>query len=233
MLLAASAVLVLLVLAALLVAMPAIYGWGIYARFREKRTVVCPETQSGATVQADAVDASVEALHGNPRLRLRACSRWPARRGCGQECVVQILNEPVGEARGFHILPVLLGALAVWALLGALGYSPLVRGWIVRLGVPAETVQQGYELVLPALLPLVVAIGLGFILQLALQHRHYTLLGGAGVGAVVGLAISAVALPLVPRAGETLLWVYVVFAVLACALMGAFFTAWETVASRQ
>lgn len=233
MLLALSAVLVLLVLAVLLVAMPAIYGWGIYQRYRDKRTVICPETQSGATVRPDARDAGLEALHGSPRLRLSACSRWPARRGCGQECVVQILNEPVGETRGFHILPVLLGALASWALLGALGYSPLVRAWMVRLGVPAATVQQGYELVLPALLPLVVAIGLGFVVQFALQRRHFTLFGGAGVGAVVGLAICAILLPLVPRAGETLLWVYVVFAVLASALMGAFFTAWKTVAERH
>lgn len=226
-----AALAVFAALAAVLFAMPAVHGWGVYRRFRDKRTVVCPETQAGATVQGDALGAAATAMYGDPRLRLVACSRWPQRRGCGQECVVQIYDEPVAERGGFHILPVVIGAMATWALLGAIGYSPLFRGLLVKLGVPGQVVRQGYELVLPALLPLIIAIGIGFVIQFALLQRPRSVVGGGAVGAVIGLALAAIALPFV-HGGSTLLWVYVAAFVAASALMGIFFTAWSSVAAR-
>ncbi len=232
MLLLASALVILVVLVGLVLGMPAIYGWNVFQRFRGKRTVVCPETRAGATVKIDAAETVTNALHGEPRVRLAACSRWPSRRGCAQECVVQILDEPVGEDRGFGIFPVLLAAVVTWAFLGTLGYSSLVRGWIVEIGVPAQVVQQGYELVFPALVPLVIAIGLGFLIDRALRRNRRSLPLAAGIGAAIGLAMSAVALPLLPHPSP-ILWVYMAFAVLASALMGAFFSLWKTVIGRH
>lgn len=226
--LVASALVIFLALASLLLGMPAIYGWGVYKRFRGKRTVVCPETNAGATVRPDAVDAASGALHGHPRLRLAACSRWPEKRNCGQECVVQIFREPLDDQRGFNIFPVLLGAVVTWGFLGTLAYTATLRNWIVRLGVPERVVQQGYELVFPALVPLVVAIGLGFLVQRALQRSKRSAAVGALVGAAVGLAMSLVALPLAHQAGP-ILWAYLAFAVLASAMMGAFLTIWKSV----
>ncbi len=65
-----------------------------YLKFRGKRVVTCPETGRPATVEVDARLAAASAIFGEPSLRLKACSRWPERRGCGQECLEQIQAEP-------------------------------------------------------------------------------------------------------------------------------------------
>ncbi len=230
-LLVAAGFALFLALVTLLFALPAIYGWNVFSRLRGTKTVVCPESQAGATVRVDAAEAAAHALHGYPRVRLAACSRWPSRRGCGQECVVQILNEPVRE-REFHFFPVLLAAVWIWAILGALAYTSFGRGLVVRMGVPAGLVQRGYELTFPALLPLAVAIGLSFVIQKVLEGKHRSPLTGALLGAALGIAIVAIALPLVPNPG-TILWVYVAFAVIASAAMGAFLTGWRAVIERR
>lgn len=63
-----------------------------YARFRGAgrlfHPVLCPVTREQASVNLDAVHAGLTgALAGRPRLRVEHCSLWPARRGCGQECL--------------------------------------------------------------------------------------------------------------------------------------------------
>jgi len=65
----------------------------IYLRYRGQRVVTCPETQAPAGVEVDAAAAAVSAF-GEPRLRLRDCSRWPEREACGQECLRQIESAP-------------------------------------------------------------------------------------------------------------------------------------------
>jgi len=60
-------------------------------KYRGKRVVVCPETDLPAAVDVDALHAAQwQAVMGEPDLRLKACSRWPERAGCGQVCLAQI-----------------------------------------------------------------------------------------------------------------------------------------------
>jgi hypothetical protein len=45
-------------------------------------------------VEVDAAHAALTASQGRPHLRLEACTRWPERAGCGQECLAQIESAP-------------------------------------------------------------------------------------------------------------------------------------------
>jgi hypothetical protein len=63
-------------------------------QYRGRRVIQCPENLRPAGVRVDAGHAGVTSLGGGPRLRLSACSRWPERAGCGQECLSQIEAAP-------------------------------------------------------------------------------------------------------------------------------------------
>jgi hypothetical protein len=65
-----------------------------YSRFRGKRVVTCPETATPAAVEVDAKRAALTGVLAEPRLVLKSCSRWPERRECGQECLLQIELAP-------------------------------------------------------------------------------------------------------------------------------------------
>lgn len=65
-----------------------------YFKYRGRRIVTCPETRQPAGVNVAAGKAAVEALAGMPHLELSECTRWPERKGCGQECLAQIQNSP-------------------------------------------------------------------------------------------------------------------------------------------
>src|SRR5262245_21049577 len=65
-----------------------------YFRFKGKMLVTCPETKKPAGVSVDAADAAEQSLVGEPHLRLRECSRWPERQGCGQHCLSQVEAAP-------------------------------------------------------------------------------------------------------------------------------------------
>lgn len=65
-----------------------------FLAFRGTRVVVCPETHQAAAVTLDARRAATSASLGQAHLRLDACSRWPERQGCGQECLDQIASAP-------------------------------------------------------------------------------------------------------------------------------------------
>jgi len=67
-----------------------------YFKLRGKRLVTCPETQKPAAVDLDAIHLARDAAFGTPHLRLSECSRWPERKGCGQECLKQIEAAPEG-----------------------------------------------------------------------------------------------------------------------------------------
>lgn len=58
--------------------------------YRGKKTVTCPETGQSATVEVDAVRIAASAWGGVPDVRLKDCTRWPERGGCGQDCVLQV-----------------------------------------------------------------------------------------------------------------------------------------------
>ena len=66
-----------------------------YLAYRGARVVTCPETGGPAGVEVDAVHAAASrASAGTPLLHLSSCSRWPERKGCGQECLAQIEAAP-------------------------------------------------------------------------------------------------------------------------------------------
>lgn len=77
-----------------------VYGVGrfvnAYRRQRGARLVSCPETHRPAEVEVDAVRAALSATRGRTRVSLSACSRWPEREGCGQECLSAITAAPDG-----------------------------------------------------------------------------------------------------------------------------------------
>ena len=65
-----------------------------YIRLRGQRVITCPETSKPAGVELSAARDAATALVGGTSLRLRDCSRWPERAGCGQECLSQIEAAP-------------------------------------------------------------------------------------------------------------------------------------------
>lgn len=67
-----------------------------YAKVRGQRVVTCPETQAPAGVAVNAKAAALAALAGKHRLELDACTRWPEKAGCGQECLREIEKAPEG-----------------------------------------------------------------------------------------------------------------------------------------
>jgi hypothetical protein len=67
----------------------------VYWKFKGTRVVTCPETRQAVAVEVDAGRAALTAARGNLSLRLQDCSRWPARRDCGQECLKQIESAPM------------------------------------------------------------------------------------------------------------------------------------------
>src|SRR5262249_14531793 len=62
----------------------------VYMRHRGTRAVTCPETGCPAAVKLDLGHAIQTAAVGENGLRVRACSRWPERRDCGQACLVEL-----------------------------------------------------------------------------------------------------------------------------------------------
>jgi hypothetical protein len=68
---------------------------GAYVTFRGKRLVTCPETRRPAAVEVNVFPAALSAgIFGEAKLRLKSCSRWPEREGCGQECLLQVELAP-------------------------------------------------------------------------------------------------------------------------------------------
>lgn len=65
-----------------------------YLRYRRQMLVTCPENHKPAAVRVDVMNAVKETLYGKESLRLSACSRWPERAGCGQDCLSEIEADP-------------------------------------------------------------------------------------------------------------------------------------------
>jgi hypothetical protein len=61
----------------------------VFFRFRGRRTVRCPEAGLTADVEIDARHAAFSAIPGPPEVRVAACSLWPDRAGCAQQCIAQ------------------------------------------------------------------------------------------------------------------------------------------------
>lgn len=67
---------------------------GLYARYRGKRIVTCPETNAPAGATIHAALAAGTWLVTQPRFVVSACSRWPERAGCDQACASQVGASP-------------------------------------------------------------------------------------------------------------------------------------------
>jgi len=76
---------------AVFLVVPVISSW---RRWRGTRIVTCPENQRPAAVDMDMRYAIAGSIAGRPELRLRDCSRWPERSGCGQVCLSQVEESP-------------------------------------------------------------------------------------------------------------------------------------------
>lgn len=64
-------------------------GWGAYHSYARRKRLVCPETRDKTAVKIDAWRAARTSLVGEPKLSVRDCTRWPARRYCRQECLAE------------------------------------------------------------------------------------------------------------------------------------------------
>ena len=61
-----------------------------YYRNRGRQPVTCPDSEQAAEVEVDRKFAFWTALRGQEHSRLQACSRWPEKGDCGQECLEQL-----------------------------------------------------------------------------------------------------------------------------------------------
>ncbi len=85
-------VVVLIGLGALAVfaALAFVFWW----RNRGTRVVTCPENHEPVGVEVDGLRLALSSAFGLPHLRLSDCTRWPEKRGCGQECLSQVEAAP-------------------------------------------------------------------------------------------------------------------------------------------
>ena len=70
-------------------AVPALWTHARAHQLREPRTILCPETRRWAQISLDARRAARAEISGRTDLHLVACSSWPQRRDCGQDCLPQ------------------------------------------------------------------------------------------------------------------------------------------------
>ena len=61
-----------------------------FSRYRGSRIVICPETKKPAIIEVDSLHASLTSTVGLPDIRLEDCSRWPIKKQCGQECLMEL-----------------------------------------------------------------------------------------------------------------------------------------------
>jgi hypothetical protein len=79
-----------LVLAVGLFVLRAIPSLRALFKWRGERIVTCPETKQPAAVDVAAGEAALGVFFSEPTLRLKDCSGWPERKGCGQDCLQQV-----------------------------------------------------------------------------------------------------------------------------------------------
>lgn len=75
----------ILAMGMLLVILPVVFD--VYARYRRRRLVTCPETQELVEVQVDTRRTAWTAAFGKVMPRVKSCSLWPRKKGCEEDCV--------------------------------------------------------------------------------------------------------------------------------------------------
>ena|SRR5438552_4091827 len=88
-----SITIAVLVLGVALFVLRATPGVRAYFSLRGKRLVTCPETHKPEAIDIAAGEAGLGVFFNEPTLRLKECSRWPERQGCGQNCLQQIEDD--------------------------------------------------------------------------------------------------------------------------------------------
>ena len=58
-----------------------------YRRYRNRKTIICPDTGQIVEVDLKAVRASLMSTLGKHSVRVKWCSLWPRKKDCAQECV--------------------------------------------------------------------------------------------------------------------------------------------------
>jgi hypothetical protein len=180
--------LVLCLVAAPLILLPLVlWRREIYTKYSGSRLVSCPENQQPSVVSLDARHAMATGIDGCPDLRLSACTRWPERSNCGQDCLSQAVQAGPyipgalkAAAKQIYHLPVVLAAFAAWYL-GAIWHSQYMfrARWLAAIGLNlnhAEVRQVvGWYLLLSLAVCLLFAYGVAWLL--AVCHRKGVLLG--------------------------------------------------------
>src|SRR6266702_1048261 len=86
------------VMAAALVAVLIYLGIRYFVRTSERfggaQVIICPETGKQAMIEVDARHAALTSLVGQLDIRLESCWRWPLKKDCGQECLIQLAVAP-------------------------------------------------------------------------------------------------------------------------------------------
>ncbi len=65
-----------------------------WLKLRGTRLVTCPENHETVAVELDVAHTLATTAAGFRELRLRDCTRWPEKRGCGQICLSEIEKAP-------------------------------------------------------------------------------------------------------------------------------------------
>jgi hypothetical protein len=61
----------------------------VYARYRRRKVVTCPDNQMFTEVTLHAGRAAFGSLFGKSKLTVKSCSRWPRKKGCDEACVAE------------------------------------------------------------------------------------------------------------------------------------------------
>jgi hypothetical protein len=81
-----------LILAAAIIALGGLYVLlplviHTFQRYRNKRVMTCPETESPAEINIDAQRAAFSSAFGRPLLKIKNCTLWPKKKGCDEDCI--------------------------------------------------------------------------------------------------------------------------------------------------
>lgn len=173
--------------------MPTLWGREIYRHYRGSRAVTCPETHAQVAVNLNALQAAAARLRGVEDLRIEACTHWPERSNCDQQCLPQALRTApytqgevaVPETKPIYHLPVLIAAAVAW-LLGVAWHSEFFfrHRWSAALGFSPLQIRQMLWWWSPHLLsiavPLLFAYGVAWLVAID---------GSKGVGKAISAAL--------------------------------------------
>ena len=192
---------VFLLVVSFLLILLAFVRYAIYRRYSGARPVTCPDNQQPSVVSIDLHHAAETIMDGSPHLRLSACSLWPARSNCKQDCLAEAIQaEPYTPGRvnrskkQIYHLPILLAAFAAWYM-GMIWHSHYLfrERWIHAVGLTHSEVKQVVWWLSPHLLTAAICLlfAYGVAWLLALSHRKGVFQGVLMSALLCGALIAA------------------------------------------